>query len=219
METLSIVGIVGDVINGGSIFMTQDIEDEVYISGLQFPAAAQRFKFKYTGDKEIAEESFFQSLYEVDRLVIPENVFSADRNLELMKDSMKMTSNITFTAGGFALLLALTGIYGLTANAVSQRTHEIGIRRAIGATDRQIIRLFLKQGSRQLVIGLLAGLLVFSLIVYVFQSMTEEIISWNLYLGLAGLVSLGLSVVVLAAVYAPTQKAIIMEPGAALRYE
>lgn len=218
-ETLSVVGIVGDLINGGSIFTTQDSADEIYVSGLQFPSATQRLKFKYTGEENLAEESFFQSLYEVDRLVVPENVFSADRNLELMRDSMKMTSNITFIAGGFALLLALTGIYGLTSNAVTQRTHEIGIRRAIGASDKQVMMLFLKQGSRQLIIGLFSGLLVFSLVTYVFQNMTEEIIAWNLYLVLAAAVSIGLSIVVLAAIYAPTQKAVIMEPSTALRYE
>ena len=48
----------------------------------------------------------------------------------------------------------MVGIYGLTANAVAQKTHEVGIRRAVGATDDAIIKMFLKQGARQLVIGL-----------------------------------------------------------------
>ena len=68
----------------------------------------------------------------------------ASENRNMMRESMGLMSNVTFGTGFFALLLAMVGIYGLTVNSVGQRTHEIGIRRAVGATDRNIINMFIK---------------------------------------------------------------------------
>src|SRR6185369_8142160 len=56
---------------------------------------------------------------------------------------------------GFALLLALSGTYGLMARSIGRRTREIGIRRALGATDALVVKLLLGNGSRQLGIGVL----------------------------------------------------------------
>ena len=60
--------------------------------------------------------------------------------------------------GGVALLLASIGLYAVMAHSVSQRTQEIGIRMAVGATDHRIHRLVFGQGLRQLAIGLVIGL-------------------------------------------------------------
>jgi predicted permease len=62
--------------------------------------------------------------------------------------------------GGLALLLALIGIYGVTAFLVSQRTHEIGIRMALGARPADVLLPLLKQGARTIGIGLVIGLAI-----------------------------------------------------------
>ncbi len=216
---LTIVGVVKDRLNESSLFGNQESEDEIYVSGLQFARSYQRIYYRYSGDIAKSEEAFFQSLFTVDRTVEPYRVEPASRNLDLMRDSMRLTSFITFAAGGFALLLAVTGIYGLTANTIVQKTHEIGIRRAVGAQDSQVIKMMLKQGSKQLAIGLSLGLLVFTLISIPFVGMTEGKIPTTLFLGLAIAVSVGLSFVVMLAIYFPTKKAVALEPNAALRYE
>ena len=116
-------------------------------------------------------------------------------------------------------MLALVGIYGLTANSVAQRTHEVGIRRAVGASDKNIINMFLKQGSIQLAKGLGLALVLFSIMAYGFIKMSEGIFPTSLYLGLALTVTVGLSCIVMVAIYVPTRRAVVMEPSSALRYE
>ncbi len=224
---LTVVGVVNDQINGRALFASADAEDEMYVSGYQFASANQGVWFRSrpgsSGQIEQAnrraEDALYQALYGIDSGIMPVRVRVAKQNMEMMQGSMRLTANLTFISGGFALLLALTGIYGLTANAVTQRTHEIGIRRAVGASDRQIIRLFLIQGSRQLLIGLGLGLLVFAVLAVLFQQFAENVLPWHLYLWLGATVSIGLSAVIMSAIYMPTRRAVSMEPGMALRHE
>ena len=136
-----------------------------------------------------------------------------------MRDIMQLTSNITFGTGFLALILALVGIYGLTANSVGQRTHEVGIRRAVGATDKSIVNMFLKQGAKQLIKGLGLALLFFVLIAFGVNKMSEGLFPTYLYVFLALTVVVGLSTIVMLAIYAPTRRAVKMEPSSALRYE
>jgi predicted permease len=218
-HTAYIVGIVTDKINTSSLLSNKDNTDEVYLSGYQFPHNFYYVYYKYQGRLDRAIESFYQVIYSLDKSIEPYRVEPADKNIDIMRSSMRLTSRVTFIAGGFALLLALTGIYGLTSNAVARRTHEIGIRRAVGATDREIIKMFMQQGSKQLFIGLTAGLVFFTLIAFVFDNFTDGNIPIKLYFLMAAVVSLGLTIVVLLAIYSPTSKAVEMEPNAALRYE
>jgi len=218
IEHLIIVGVVSNSLNG-SPFSSKDAEDEIYVSGLQFVRPTQSVVFKYHGDQDKAEEAFYQSLYTKDRNLRPTKLEPALKEFDMMKDMLKYASKLIFMAGGFALLLALTGIYGLTANSVAQRTHEIGIRRAVGATDRQVVSMFLKQGVRQLIIGLGIGLTIYSLMLFIFHNISDGLLPWHLYIWVGLAVILGLTSVIMAAIYAPTRQAISVEPSAALRYE
>ena len=167
-----------------------------------------------------AQEIFYQALFTIDRMIeLDSAVQPAENNRNIMRDSMRIVSKVTFGMGFFALLLALVGIYGLTANSVAQRTHEIGIRRAVGATDKSIIKLFIKQGGKQLIIGLGLALLVFALLSTGFNEFSAGLFPQYLYFVLAFTVTLGLSITVMLAIYAPSRKAVNMEPSSALRYE
>ena len=176
--------------------------------------------YRIAGNLTNTEEIFYQALYKTDRTIdLFYAVQPAEKNRGLMRDTMQLTSNLTFTTGFFALMLALVGIYGLTANSVAQRTHEIGIRRAVGATDKSIVQMFLKQGAKQLIIGLGLALIIFVLIAFGFNKMSEGIFPAYLYLAIGATVVIGLSVIVMLAIYAPTRRAVKMEPSSALRYE
>ncbi|MBA6337337.1 ABC transporter permease [Colwellia sp. BRX8-7] len=219
-EKLFIVGVVTNRMNPKTMLGKLDSADEVYTSGLQFMTAFQNFFYLIEGELINSEEIFYQALYKIDRNIdLFYAVEPAEKNRGMMRDVMQLTSNITFGTGFFALMLALVGIYGLTANSVAQRTHEVGIRRAVGATDKSIVNMFMKQGAKQLIKGLGLALIIFVLIAFGFNKMSEGIFPTYLYVVLAVTVVIGLSAIVMLAIYAPTTKAVKMEPSSALRYE
>jgi ABC-type antimicrobial peptide transport system permease subunit len=115
-----------------------------------------------------------------------------------------------------ALLLAAGGIYGVISFNVNQRTPELGIRRALGANDRSIMRIVSKQALIQLGLGLGLGILGAVGASQVMQSLLiVPVGNPAVYIG----VGLLLIVAVVVACIVPTLRAIRIEPMAALRYE
>jgi len=219
-EKVFVVGVVTDRMNPSTLFSRLDSADEVYLSGLQFISNFQIVYYRIAPNTTNAEEIFYQAMFATDRTIeMNYSVQLAIKNRNMMRDSMRLMSNVTFGTGFFALLLAMVGIYGLTANSVAQRTHEIGIRRAVGASDRHITQMFLKQGARQLVIGLGLAVSLFALLAFGFHKFTEELFPVFFYYGIAITVVTGLSATVMLAMFAPTKRAVKMEPSIALRYE
>ena len=108
--------------------------------------------------------------------------------------------------GAFALLalvLASVGIAAVVSYAVSQRTHEIGVRLALGATQRQVVRLVLKEGLQLAAVGVGIGLLASWGLLRVLRSQLYGISPTNL--GVTGLAVLVLSGVALLACYVPAR--------------
>lgn len=126
----------------------------------------------------------------------------------------------TLLLGGFALsglLLAAIGLYGVVALLVAQRTPEIGVRMALGATPGDVLRMVLSQAGIWLAVGLAAGLAA--------AAVSAKLIESLLYgttprdpLPIAGAV-LALSVATLVAGWLPARRAARVEPVTALRYE
>jgi len=122
--------------------------------------------------------------------------------------------------GGFALLaliLAAIGIYGLIAYSVGQRTHEIGIRMALGAESPDVLGMILREGMKMTVIGAALGLVMALPLPKIFGAMF-----YSLRLGEPGLyfiVPAAILVVALLAMYIPARRATRVDPMVALRYE
>jgi putative ABC transport system permease protein len=116
-----------------------------------------------------------------------------------------------------ALLLATVGIFAVLANAVSQRTREIGIRMAMGAQLQQVVRLFLGEGLKLTVIGIVAGLLIAAAASHAMASFVYGISTLDLPT-FAGVALLFLSIAAVAS-YLPTRRAAKVDPTEALRYE
>jgi ABC-type antimicrobial peptide transport system permease subunit len=136
------------------------------------------------------------------------------QKLTLMATTM---TDLFIRCGIFAILLAMTGIYGLSSNGVVQRLHEIGLRRAVGATDRNIVTLFLGQGARTLMTGFVISGLISIAVLFIVAQFAG--------IGTPTLVAIGVSVallvslLVLSAIYVSTRRAVRHEPTVALRYE
>jgi putative ABC transport system permease protein len=121
----------------------------------------------------------------------------------------------TFAAA--ALLLAIAGIYGVLAGTVSERTREIGVRSALGATPGRLIGLIVGQGGRLAAVGIVLGLAGSFALTRYLQSLLFGVAPNDL-MTLAG-VCLLLAAVTLAACLVPAARAARVDPGAALRSE
>jgi len=159
----------------------------------------------------------YKAVLSIDAQAVPGVVSSyshTQKKLTLMATTM---TDLFIRCGIFAILLAMTGIYGLSSNAVVLRTHEIGLRRAIGATDKNIIMLFLGQGRKQLTVGLSISALISAPILFFISKFAK--VGWVTLTLMGVLVSLVVSALVLLAVYISTRRAVRHEPSVALRYE
>jgi putative ABC transport system permease protein len=128
-----------------------------------------------------------------------------------------------FTAGllslfaGIALTLAAIGVYGVTSYTVAQRTHEVGIRMAIGAQKSDVLKLFMGEGLKLVLTGLAIGLAGAFALTRLLGSLLFEVSTTDpLTFTMVGLVLL---VIVLLACYIPARRATKVDPLVALRYE
>ena len=129
----------------------------------------------------------------------------------------RLAASVLGVFGMIALLLAAMGIYGITSYAVAQRTHEIGIRMALGATVSDVLKLMLSHGLKLTVIGVCFGLIGAYVVTGAITSLLYGISATDPLTFV--FVSLMLIAVALLACYLPARRATRVDPLVALRYE
>jgi ABC-type antimicrobial peptide transport system permease subunit len=118
--------------------------------------------------------------------------------------------------GVLGLTLAIVGVYGVISYAASQKTHEIGIRMALGAQPEDILKLILRQGLVIVAVGLVLGVMAALAVGRVVGNfLTVSPMDPVTYLTVSAL----LTIVALVACYVPARRAMRVDPMVALRYE
>jgi len=147
------------------------------------------------------------------------NVLTMERRLEDAEpvSQARFRTLLLILFAGSALVLAAVGIYGVISYSIAQRTREIGIRMALGAQPRDVLRLVVAQGMSLTMVGVGAGLIVAYISTRLISSLLFGVSATDLtiYLGTAGLLTL----VALLATLIPGRKATKVDPMEALRYE
>ncbi len=213
-DWIAIAGVVGDVRNFG---LDIDAKPEVYAPYQQSPQGRMRLVLRVNGDPL----SLVPAVRAAVRSLDPELPFSQVATMEqLLARSVaqrRLSVVLLGVFAGTALLLAALGLYGVMAYTVTQRTHEIGLRMALGAQAADVLRLILKQGLALAVIGVGVGLVAALALTRVLASLLYGVSTTD-PLTFVG-VPLLLIMVALIACYIPARRATKVDPMVALRYE
>lgn len=129
----------------------------------------------------------------------------------------RLYANLLEILSGIALFLSMIGIYGVMSHAVAQRTNEIGLRMAVGATMSDIVRLVFSQGGRLVASGIAAGL---TLALVLDRFLSAYLFGITAYDPVTMVACCAVLLLVMsAAIWIPARRASHIEPLIALRYE
>ena len=212
-EWRTVVGVAADVPLGNPLSRDRS-RLAVYVPLAQRDAGGATLVFRHRGNEAAAVATVQRALAAADPVYLPPHVASFDEILDTTSLMARSVTKLFVLCFGFALLLAGSGTYGLMAQSIGGRTREIGVRRALGATDAGIVRLLLTQGGRQLGIGAVIAL---PLLVAVGVGFSKYFpIATDLAVMTGVLVAGTIVSVVLAATYLPTRRALRVSPRQAL---
>lgn len=213
-EWSEIVGVAGNVktYSEGS-----REEPQVYEPFLQRPLPAFALMLRANSDPASLASALRQAVAQVDGELPLVRVMSMPAVIERQRGGDQFFTGVLGSFAVLALVLAAIGIYGLIAYSVGQRTHEIGIRMALGARDSQVLRMVLGEGVKMAGIGAAIGLVLALPLPKVFEA-----IFYDLHVNEARLyfiVPLMILLVALFATYLPARRATRVDPMSALRLE
>ena len=211
-----VVGIVGDVKHRN---LWQPPDPESYVPYEQDSIGAMNIVVRSESEKDpmLLLPAVREQLRALDA-ELP--IYHAQRMEEYVAASVaqrRFTGLLCAAFAGAGLLLAVVGLFGVMSYSVAQRTHEIGVRVAVGAEKLDILRLILTEGMRITVVGIALGLLGAFGISSLVKSQLFGVSATDPLTFLGVVVALAL--VALAACYIPAQRATRVDPMMALRYE
>jgi putative ABC transport system permease protein len=214
LQGLTIVGVVGDIKSDG--FDAPSVP-HIYVPLGQFAPVNAVVFLRSKGNVEHLGEAVRQEVAKVDSNVPVHSISSMDQIIARSVADRRFALELLGVFAAVALLLAAIGIYGVMAYSFSQRTHEVGIRIALGAQRLDILRMALGEGMRLVVIGLASGLVGAAIVTRFFRSMLFDVVPADPITFLS--VSAMLAGVALFACYIPARRAIHVDPLVALRHE
>jgi putative ABC transport system permease protein len=160
---------------------------------------------------------------------LPKQVLALDKDLPITDirpleevgahavSTAKFSLMLVGTFAGLALVLAAIGIFGVVSYSVTQRTHEIGIRMALGASQQNVLGMILRQGASLAAFGAGLGLIASFALTRLMRGLLYHVSASDPWTFLA--VALALVAITMVACYIPARRVLRVEPLVALRYE
>ena len=209
-----IIGVVGDHKHMG---LDTEIEPMSYWPHPELAAGSMTFAIRTRGEPT----SLAPAARNVIRSIDPEQpvgeVTTMNRLMAKSVSKSRFNATLLTVFSLVALVMAAVGIYGVMSYTVQLRTHEIGVRMALGAQQRDVLRLVVKQGIILGAIGVIAGLAASLGLTRLIASLLFEVTATDKTT--FGLVAAGLFLITLVACYIPARRATKVDPMVALRYE
>jgi predicted permease len=210
----TIVGVVSDTRLYG---LANPARLEVYLSFRQNPRNSMALVVKSGADPASLTSAVREAVQSIDK---DQPVFAISTMEELVRNSVatrRMTLVLLGLFSGLALVLGAIGIYGVISYSVAQRTHEIGIRMALGAPRSGVFRLVVGEGLKLAGVGIAIGIAAAFGLARLMSSLLFGISATD-FETFAG-VALLLALVAMLACYVPARRAMRVDPTVALRYE
>jgi putative ABC transport system permease protein len=168
-------------------------------------------------DPKTLTAAVMRTVHDVDKDLPVTEVATLDDILARESSTRRFNTALFSVFAVLALALAVTGVYGVLSYSVSQRTHEVGIRMALGAGRSDVLRLFMQQGMRLVLLGLVIGLGGAFVLTRLMSSLLFGVSATDKVTFI--LVALGLTIAGVCACYLPARRATKVDPLIALRYE
>ena len=211
---MAIVGVVGNVKYLG---LAVDTDPAYYMPFAQGYGPRMFLAVRTSGDASQLAAPLRRDIQSIDPGVTLAQISTMEQAMDLSVSQPRFDTLLLALFAGISLLLAAVGIYGLIAYSVAQRTHEIGVRMALGAARADVLRMVLRQSVSLAGIGIAVGFAGAFALTRLLSSMLFGISVTDLLTFSAA--PLGMMLVVLLATLLPALRATKISPVVALRYE
>ena len=210
----TIVGVAQDI---KMFYVRAQAERQMYVPLAQFPSSTLGFVVRTGGDSAAMGAAIRDAIWSVDRDQPVSSVESLETLISIANGGNSVLNKLMVFFGVLAMFLGVIGIYGVMAHLVSRRTHEIGIRVALGATPSQVLRIIISDGLKLALIGITVCVLVELATTRGLATQPYQVTPYDpaTFIG----VPLLFALVVLAACYLPARRGTRVDPLVALRYQ
>jgi putative ABC transport system permease protein len=212
--TFTVIGVVGDVHYFG---LATAPGPQLYVPHQQYPWFAMRLVLRSSLEPNTLVGAVRSTVQSIDPNVAVSNIATMDQVFSESLTRVRFSLLLLSLLAAMALALATVGIYSVMSYSVSQRTHEMGIRLALGANRSEIVLMVVRQGMRIALTGIVIGLAAALVLTRVMESLLYDVKPSDPTTFAA--VAFTLTATALLACWAPALKAALVDPNIALRYQ